>query len=232
MRIIKFVAVFLLMAGIAFQPVSAHAAKTIWDVFGGLFEEKPQEPDPEKTLQAPFAYDPARNVAHEGVLPENAIPLDLSHRTPKEIGDWLMMAVSDSLSFEMPADGSKPLLKTEYFTASGFHQFEEFMDHTGIQRVLDSRKYNLRSFVRTAPLMLNQGAVQGHYRWLFEVPVMISYIETGDFKYGGPAKTGKDPINQQITLTLQVSRVKEGGGKDGILIEIWNGKIDTLEKKK
>ncbi|MCD8562945.1 MAG: DotI/IcmL family type IV secretion protein [Alphaproteobacteria bacterium] len=214
------------------QVPPAFAAKTVWDVFGTMFEEKQQEPDPSQTLQAPFAYDPARTVETDEALPENSIPLNLSHRSPKEIGDWLMTAVSDSLSFEIPADGSKPLLKTEYFTASGFHQFEEFLKQTGIQKVLDSRKYNLRSFVRNTPLLLNQGSVQGHYRWLFEVPVMVSYIETGDFKYGGVDKTRKDPINQELTLTLQVSRVKEGGGKDGVLIEIWNGKIEALEKKK
>jgi hypothetical protein len=215
---------------ISVTPHPAFAAKSLWEVFSTMFDEKPEEPDPGKTLQAPFAYNPSRKIEAGQTLPENAVPLDISHRSPKEIGDWLMTAVSDALSFEIPQDGTKPVLKSQYFTPAGLKQFEDFLERTGIQKVLDARKYNLRSFVRQTPLMLNEGSVQGHYRWLFEVPVMVSYIEGSNFKYNNLEK--KEPVNQAITLTLQVTRVKDGGGKEGVLIEIWNGKIEALEKKK
>lgn len=205
----------------------AFAAKSFWDVFGSMFEEKPVEPDPSKTLQAPFAYDPNRKISAEEALPENSVPLDVSHRPAEEIGKWLMTAVSDAMSFEVTEDGSPPALKREYFTPAGLAKFQEFLTKTGIQKVIDSRKYHLRSFVRNTPLILNEGAAAGHYRWLFEVPLMVSYIPPGNFKY----KSG-DAVNQAITLTLQVTRVREGAGPEGVLIEIWNGKIEALEKKK
>lgn len=223
-----FLVTLIVLVGTLPQP--AWAAKSLWDVFGSIFEEKKEEPDPGKTLQAPFAYNPARKIEAGQALPENAVPLEISHRSPKEIGDWLMTAVSDTLSFEVTKDGSKPLLKSQYFTPAGLKQFEDFLGRTGMQKVLDSRQYNLRSFVRQTPLLLNEGSVQGHYRWLFEVPVMVSYIEGSNFKYDNLQK--KEPINQAMTLTLQVTRVKEGGGKEGVLIEIWNGKIEALEKTK
>ncbi|MCD8498215.1 MAG: DotI/IcmL/TraM family protein [Alphaproteobacteria bacterium] len=223
----RFLLTFLIVFTVLFQAVPVFAAKSVWDVFGSMFEEKPEEPDPSKTLQAPFAYDPDRKINAEEALPENAVPLDISHRSPKEIGDWLMVAVSDAMSFEAMKEGAKPDYKREYFTPAGLHQFEEFLERTGIKKVLDSRKYHLRSFVRQDPLLLNEGAVEGHYRWLYEVPVMVSYIETGNFKYAE-----KDAINQAITLTVQVTRVKDGGGKEGVLIEIWKGKIESLDKKK
>lgn len=211
----------------ALQAHPAMAAKSLWDVFGTMFDEKPVGPDPSQTLQAPFAYDPNRKIDAGEALPENAVPLETSHRSPQEIGNWLMTAISDAMSFELPKDGSKPSIKREYFTPSGVVQFEEFLEKTGIKKVIDSQKYHLRSFVRQTPLLLNEGSAQGHYRWLFEVPLMVSYIETGDFKY-----KDKEAINQAITLTVQVSRVAKGGGKEGVLIEIWNGKIEALDKKK
>lgn len=209
------------------QANPAMAGKSIWEVFSTMFDEKPEEPDPSQTLQAPFAYDPSRKIEAGQALPENAVPLEISHRSPQEIGDWLMTAVSDAMSFELAEDGTKPALKRDYFTPAGVAQFEEFLERTGIQKVIDSKKYHLRSFVRQSPLLLNEGSAQGHYRWLFEVPVMVSYIETGNFKYAE-----KEAINQALMLTIQVSRVKNGGGKEGVLIEIWNGKIEALEKKK
>lgn len=205
----------------------AFAAKSLWDVFGSMFEEKPVEPDPGQTLQAPFAYDPNRKIEAGETLPENAVPLDISHRSSSEIGKWLMTAVSDTMSFEIDEEGAAAPIKREYFTPSGVTQFQEFLTKTGIQKVLDSRKYHMRSFVRQSPLLLNEGAVQGHYRWLFEVPLMVSYITPGNFKY-----ENSEAINQAITLTVQVTRVREGGGAEGVLIEIWKGKIEALEKKK
>lgn len=206
----------------------AFAAKSIWDVFGSIFEPKPDEgPDPGQTLQAPFAYDPARKIDAAEALPENSVPLNISHRPAEEIGQWLMTAVSDAMSFEITKEGGPPILKREYFTPAGLSQFQDFLTKTGIQKVLDSRKYHLRSFVRNTPLILNEGAASGHYRWLFEVPLMVSYISPGDFKY-----KNNEAVNQAITLTLQVTRVREGAGPEGVLIEIWNGKIEALDKKK
>lgn len=221
----RFILILLVLLGAFASP--AFAAKSIWDVFGSMFREKPAEPDPAKTLQAPFAYDPDRKINPNEALPENAVPLDVSHRSPQEIGEWLMTAISDAMSFEITPDGTRPVFKREYFTPSGLAQFEEFLTKSGIQKVLDSRKYHLRSFVRNTPLVLNEGAVHGHYRWLYEVPVMVSYIDAAGFKY-----KDKDAINQAITLTVQVTRVKDGGGKEGVLIEIWNGKIEALNKKR
>jgi hypothetical protein len=177
------------------------------------------EKDPSDTLEAPFA-DSARSVgpARPG-LPENKIALNLPHRNVDQVADWVVMAVSESLTYAV-ADTEKTYNQNlRHFDDASRAQYIEFMGTSGILSVLHSKKYYLRSFAQEKPLLLNEGVVDGRYRWLFEVPLMISYMDR-------TAKGYKDaplPLNQKATITVQVGRTNnEMPGKD-LVIERWSG---------
>jgi hypothetical protein len=99
-----------------------------------------------------------------------------------------------------------------------------FYRKNGLTKVLESKKYYIRSFVQETPLLLNEGTVEGRYRWLYEVPVMISYMDRNMHGY-------KDvqPVSQTITLKIQVGRAADQS-KD-ILIESWTGKVQNIAKQ-
>lgn len=193
-----------------------------------------KEYDPTYTMQAPFAVDEearqkqieqqsdpnaVRPATPKHAMPENNTPLNQPHRDNKEISAWLTTATSEAMTFDQP--DYKALLKKDeqYFNETGKTEYMKFLNDHNIIKVLESGKYDVRSFVQGQPLLLNEGAVNGVYRWLYEVPMMVSYMDRG-------AKSYKDlePVNQQLTLTVQVGRI--GGVMEGeaIVIERWSGK--------
>ncbi|HQX28351.1 MAG TPA: DotI/IcmL family type IV secretion protein, partial [Alphaproteobacteria bacterium] len=137
----------------------------------------------------------------------------------REIGAWLTNSLSEAMTFDK--GNHKEMLKADekYFNETGKVEYLKFLADHNIMKVIESEKFDVRSFVQGQPLLLNEGAVNGVYRWLYEVPMMVSYMERG-------AKSYKDlePVNQQLVLTVQVGRVS--GVMDGtaILIERWSGK--------
>ncbi|MCK6418349.1 MAG: DotI/IcmL family type IV secretion protein [Alphaproteobacteria bacterium] len=211
---------FVLMVLLVAAP-AAHAAG-LKDFFFPMLKE--ETPDPTKTLQAPFAQQPeqpptnapAAAASAENSLPQNAVPLQLPHRSTEQIGQWAVMAVSEALTIE-GADMAAHLQKIRpHFEPSTFAAQQQFYADSGIAGALADGRYQLRSFVQSAPLLLNEGAVEGRYRWLFEVPVMLSYLPRGAQEY-----QHAEPINRNLRLTVQVGRSAQAPGMDGVWIEYW-----------
>lgn len=188
-----------------------------------------QEPSPSETLQAPFAYDDKMQAptAPSGTnLPVNAVPLNQAHRSNAAVSDWVKGIIPDVMTIA-GADYNVELEKSApYFDATGREQFKTFLEEKGIMKVLQSQKYHVRSFVQDGPFFLNEGELSGTYHWLFEVPVMVTYLDRAMTDY----KTA-DPLSQRVMLTVQVGRSASAANAEGLLLERWSGKVQKLDKK-
>jgi hypothetical protein len=70
-------------------------------------------------------------------------------------------------------------------------------------------------------LLRNEGEVGDRYRWLFQVPVTLSFLPLGETDYA----SGNAARNERIDLIVQVGRVKPFEGNDiGLIIESWSVK--------
>lgn len=185
-------------------------------------------PDPLDTLQAPFALDPqAKPPAQKpdpakAVLPENTTPVDQPHRGYEEISAWLTNILSETMTFD--SSNYQPVIakNAQYFTAAGKDEYVSFLNENNVLKVLDSKKYQVKTFVENTPLLLNEGAVNGVYRWLYEVPVMISYMPAGAKDY-----KKLQPVNQRVVLTIQAGRVPGQLSGTGLLLERWSGRLQA-----
>lgn len=181
-----------------------------------------KEVDVGQTLQAPFLE---KNEDQQGpkqaVTPANIIPMDRPHYNESEVSTWVMRAASEVMNYH--ADDYKQRLEEnkKYFTSGGYEQYKAFLTEQGILTALESGRYTVRSFVESDPLLLNEGPVSGYYRWLFEVPVMLSRLDSNAQGY-----KDADPLNMNFVLVVQLGRVPAGQGEDdkGVLIERWSGK--------
>lgn len=220
-----FILLALGFATLTFYPVSAQA-NVIEFLFPSL---RKKEPDVSQTLQAPFAAPPedARPVAEaQRGLPENAVPLDQPHRADAAISEWLVTAASEAMMFTQDDYKQDMAQTTRNFDAAGRKEYEAFLLEKSILQVLESKKFYIRCFVQELPLLLNEGAVQERYRWLFEVPMMLSYMDRGmtDYKKA-------DPVSQRVILTIQIGRSPDAQNAGGLVIERWSGKLENIDKK-
>jgi len=220
MRIfLTFLAILIFVAGVIVLRPSA-AAGFIEFFFPML--AAPQD-NPRDTLEAPFADREAlaRNK-NKGLPGAEAVPIALPHRSKKQIADWLTAGVAGSLSFDQVSLADNLRKGRPFFDAGGWQQFEEFMVTAKLDQVLRSQRFSVLSFVDGAPLFLSEGVVDGRYRWLYEVPVMVSYLEKGQDSYSNKVK---NPVTQNIAVTVQVGRVKDAENAEGLLIESWSARF-------
>jgi len=200
---------------------------------------KTVEYDPTENMIAPFAVEENAEGAAQGgadvvakpklkELPVNAIDLDKPHRLSKEIGMWIMTAAADAMNFEAGSAAAQVTSHAKMFDTAGEGQYTAFLRDKNILKVIEDGRYSVRSYVGEQPLLLNEGVVNGRYRWLFRVPVVVSYLDKNMKTY----KNAPAPIVQQATLNVQIGRVQSDEDKpDGLQIEQWSGKVEPFQQK-
>lgn len=143
----------------------------------------------------------------------SAVALDQAHRQPTQMGVWASKAISDSLDFDpLRYDAHLAGLNTA-LTPYAQEAFKAFMAKDNLLEALKSNNLVMRAFVTEPSRVLNQGPIQGRFRWLMETPVTISFMPRGVNDY-----TGIQPKSQRVNVRTQVGRVAEGGS-DGVMIE-------------
>lgn len=143
----------------------------------------------------------------------SAVALDQAHRQPPQMAAWASRAMSDTLDFDPLRYEAHLLDLNTLLTPYAQEAFKAFMAKENLLEALKSNNLVMRAFVTEPGRVLNQGAIQGRYRWLIETPVTISFMPRGISDY-----EGIQPKSQRINVRVQVGRVAEGG-RDGVLIE-------------
>lgn len=203
---------------------TAHAQKKSFleDWFPFLFEEEDTGPKPEDTLQAPF-IEKGAGAAAGTVMPgveyqpqpalESGIALDQAHRQPAQVEQWVASILVDSLDFDPLRYEAHLVTLNQNMTPYAQESFKAFMDKDNLLMALKSNDLLMRVFITQPGRTLNQGALQGRYRWLIETPLTVTYMPRGLQDY----KNVKPKI-QALTIRTQVGRVEQGGS-DGLMIE-------------
>ena len=234
MRLHVLISAFALSSLLLTVPTQARAN---WvDFFFPMLKDTSE--DPSNTLRAPFAEPedaPAEGEGGESTGGEAAaisqqnpsnqtVALHLSHRSDKEIAQWVTTAVSEAITYTDPDPAAEMEEHKANFDPNGWREFEKFLNDTSIIKVVQSDRYQLRSFVKGVPLLLNEGAVSKRYRWLYEVNADISYLDRNVSDY-------KDvvPQNRTLKILVQIGRSKNADNEIGLLIERWDGKVVRSE---
>lgn len=230
MKIKKAGVLALAVVALAFvaNPEPALAKKGFLEtLLPGIFGKEESEKRPEKTLISPFDHG---KPSVQNSLKSNSVEesLNVSHRNSREVGEWLMEVISESMTFEADKYQQQMAKTATNFDEAGFKEFQTFLVESGIVEALNSQKYNVRTFVQRHPIGLNEAAVGGRYRWLFEISFMTSYMERGKENY---KKNKVIPVNQDITVKIQVGRSDKADNEHGVLIESWKGQVQKPPAK-
>lgn len=143
--------------------------------------------------------------------------LERPHRTAREMERWVSQTISEVFTL----DGNDYMQQVEtarkYFSAAGHKQYKNYLENADMEGVLQKNDLKARVFVEQTPLLLNNGNVGGVYRWLYEVPVTISYVSRTSSSY----KPGAEGVNRKLKIRLQVRRYDNPDDPEGLQIESW-----------
>ena len=160
---------------------------------------------------APFA-DPLDKTATPG---QNALPLDQSNRSYLELENWVTIMVTNSLSFDaIQYYATLAQMRREYFTTEAYNDYQETLQRFGIATYLSQSGYETSVLIEETPALLNEGVVNGVYKWLYDVPVTVSYNRPN-------AERSELPQNVRAKLRMQVSRVQDDDDPLALRVDQW-----------
>ena len=215
----KILAIFCVMFGaVALSPVNANAG--FWDFF---FPKVDNSPKPSETLRAPFADEDAviedLNVSGNS---EKQIPLHLRHRPNSVITKWVQNTIPDLFTYKAEGYEKEYTKKIVNFNKTGLDEYVNFLHKKGLIKSLKTGKYNVTGIIQGYPEVLNERAIDGRYRWVYKMDLMVTYFNSGLKKYT-EEKAG-DTLTQELTLTIQIGRNKGVDNEHSVLIETWSVK--------
>ncbi len=209
---------FLIFGFITFAPVSAHAG--FWEFF---FPKVDDGPKPSETLIAPFADEDAviEDLDVNG-RSEKQIPLHLRHRPNSAITKWVQNTVPELFTYKADNYEKEYAKKVVNFNKTGLNEYVSFLHKKGILKTLKTGRYNVTGIIQGYPQILNERAIDGRYRWVYKMNIMVTYFDSGLKKYK-EEKEG-DTLTKEFTLTMQIGRHKGVNNEHSILIETWGVK--------
>lgn len=217
---------------------SSAFAGQLPDLVGKIFGSSGnRSPDPGKTLQAPFAEPENGRTQDEKdrsstkriddlYYDEVTQNIDLSdaHRNEGQVSKWVTDAVARSLNIQPRSyKAHVQTLSKGTLSPSGVAQFRAFMNDTNMLAALNSRDWYLMPYVENAPILQNKGSLKGRYRWLFQVPVTVSFMPSGMMEYTKDSGV----VTERLLVNVQVSRIDPSFNEIGLAIEAWTAKKNT-----
>lgn len=205
-------------------PGEAYAKKSFWEaMLGPWLRDIDNGPKPEETLQAPFADDPYKVNKRDLMKAHALVPVTQAHVDTDEVGKWLMTAAAEALTYKVNETEEELAIRKAFFTDKAWEQTLEFKEAMGFNKVMQTEKFNVHSFVQNPPLLLNAVEHNGRFRWLFEVPLMMSAIGSNDFNYHE-----NDAANKEVVVIVQVGRYTVEEAPEGMLIETFRGRDQAM----
>lgn len=142
---------------------------------------------------------------------------DLSNpnRTTDEILSTAERLAVDSLTFSplKLADNLQEAKKR--FTQQGWIDYGTFLRESKLYDMVRLERYGIATIVNGNSMIMTKGAVAGAYRWLVDLPLMVTFIQKD-------AQGQEKSVNGgNFRLVVQIGRAKQGAGVDGLQIESW-----------
>ncbi len=102
--------------------------------------------------------------------------LSVPHRTDRQLSAWLSEVIPESLTYD---SGTIPAHYTEMatvFTPAGLTAYRTYLQSNDMWRRMAADKSALLAITTAPPKLLNYGVVNDTYKWLYDIPVMMSLI--------------------------------------------------------
>jgi hypothetical protein len=147
-----------------------------------------------------YVYDNAQTV-------DTDVSLSLPVLPNPEVQEWLIETVAQVMSVT-PTQYPMHMKKVQpYFVKNGWAQFLAQWQGAQIEELVLNRNYTMTALVMQMPTILAKGRDKGVYRWIVDVPVLLTYLSP-------------EGQNQPYTITLRVELTRIAMLSDARLIAI------------
>lgn len=169
-------------------------------------------------LRLPAEVAAGRPVIQEQLGGAQVKRIEKQHMTSNELGMRLSDIVGESLSLTKGNYAYNTAAAEKYFTPTGYAQYKDFLKSASFEQALASGSVQSAAYVEQEALLITSGVYSNAYKWLFEVPVTISFIPMNAETYRNNEIRAE---NRRILLRAQFTRVEDPADPLAVKIEIW-----------
>lgn len=124
------------------------------------------------------------------------VPVSSPYIKPGDLNQWVARAVTESYMLDFQNFRTRLAENAKYFTPEGFEDYTNSLQKSGRMKMIQEGWFVGSAVPTDAPVIVNEGAVNGRYMWRLRMPVTVSYS----------SKTHTVPP-QKLILTIVVVRV-------------------------
>jgi hypothetical protein len=160
---------------------------------------------------------------------ETTADLAIPHRQAAQIGDWLIRATSEIFTMDTHTYSQHMEHLATGMSPAGLAEFEKFLIDSNVLAEMQNNDMVLKGYVDEPPLLLNEGALNGRYRWLFEMPVTLTFLRRGEQSYAKVEDVTAQTYH--FIVQTQIGRVAGAPTEDNVIIETWRVRQGSATKK-
>lgn len=137
------------------------------------------------------------------------VPLNQANLNDAAIVSWAARSSSDIMTFGFHDYQRRLQESAQYFTRRGWQSFSEALEAAGLLEMIQERRQVVTAAPRRAPIIVQQGVVNGIYRWVVELPLIVTY------------QSGSSKDSQNLNVRLLVIRTPTLDSPSGVGIQQW-----------
>lgn len=136
------------------------------------------------------------------------MPLDQPNMTPAALMSWVAQASTEVMTFGYHDYQRRFQEASRHFTKSGWESFTAAIQKARIMDSVQAAKQVVTASPRSAPVIVQQGVLNGRYRWVLQMPIQVTYSGTG-------------ARSDSLRLNIVVERVPSLENPNGVGIAQW-----------
>jgi intracellular multiplication protein IcmL len=132
------------------------------------------------------------------------IPLDQPNMPPSTLLQWANSAAIAAYTYNFVNYRQELQAASEFFTPQGWDQFTSALTASNNLSAVISKKLVVSAVATGAPVILDQGVINGVYTWRVQMPMLVTY------------QSASQLARQNITVTMVVERISTLNSARGI----------------
>ncbi len=137
------------------------------------------------------------------------VPLNEPNMNDAAMISWSARAASDIMTFGFHDYSQRLQESSTYFTRRGWQSFTEALDRSRVMEGVQKTQQVVTAAPKSAPVIVQQGLVEGIYRWIIELPLIVTY------------QSGTTQRTDTLNVQLLIVRVSTLDSPSGVGIQQW-----------
>lgn len=137
------------------------------------------------------------------------VPLDQPNMTTPALMSWVAQAATDVMTFGFHDYQRRLQDASQHFTRHGWESFTSALAKSRIIEGVEQAQQVVTAAPRSAPVLTQEGVINGRYRWVVELPLMVTY------------RAGNQNRTDNLNVQIAVERMPSLENPVGVGIEQW-----------